>query len=96
MNINKNQDNNNLGIAKKYKLSFLGTSPKHDWFFALFLFFVLIMAFSVAYYFEKVSVKKSISGDNLVREEKIYFDITKAENLLKEFETKRSVIDQSL
>ena len=93
----KNKKNfDQLMITKKYKLSFFGVSPKHDWYAALFLGVALIITFSLIYYFDNLTIKNSISGNNLVREQKNYFDITKAEKLLKDFEIKRSVIDQSL
>ena len=83
-------------IAKKYKLSFFGISPKHDWFAALFLGVALIITFSLIYYFDNLTIKNSISENNLVREQKNYFDVTKPEKLLKDFKIKRSVVDQSL
>jgi ATP-dependent Zn protease len=95
-NDNKKQNIDQLMVAKKYKLSFTGTSPKHDWFTVLFLCFVLIATFSTIYFFEKNTIKNSISGDGLVREQKTYFDITKAEKLLKDFEIRRGFVDQSL
>ena len=93
---NKKQNIDQLMVAKKYKLSFTGTSPKHDWLTALSVGFILIIIFSAIYYFEKISIKNSISEDNLVREEKRHFNITKAEKLLKDFEVRKGFVDQSL
>lgn len=93
---NQKQNIGYLMTTKKYKLSFFGTSPRHDW-AAIFLFgLALITTFSLLYYFDTLSIKSSISEDNLVREQKHYFNIEKAEKLLKDFEGRRGLVDQSL
>lgn len=89
----------NMGFimtSKKYKLSLFGISPKHDWNVLFNFGVVLLIIASLLYYFDSQNIKKSISEDSLVREEKKYFDIEKAKNLLKKLEIKRSSVDQSL
>jgi hypothetical protein len=83
-------------IAKKYKLSFFGASPRHDWTMVFLFGFVLILISSSLYYFDSQNIKKSISGDALIREEKTYFDIEKAKNLITDFKKRIGQVDQSL
>ena len=84
-----------LMTTKKYKLSFFGVSPRHDWNVLFGIGVILLIVASLLYYFDSQNIKRSISEESLVREEKRYFDIEKAKTLLKNFETKRSSVDQS-
>jgi hypothetical protein len=85
-----------LMTTKKYKLSFFGISPKHDWNVLFNFGVVLLIIASLLYYFDSQNIKKSTSSENLIREEKNYFNIEKAKNLLKNLETKKISVDQSL
>jgi len=85
-----------LMTTKKYKLSFFGVSPKHDWNVVFNIGVALLIIFSVLYYFDGQIIKSSVSEDSAIRENKNYFDIEKAKTLLKDFETKRGIVDQSL
>jgi len=85
-----------LMTTKKYKLSFFGVSPKHDWNVVFNFGLILLIIFSVLYYFDSKIIKSSVSEDTLVREEKKYFEIEKARTLLNDFKTKRGIVDQGL
>lgn len=85
-----------LMTTKKYKLSFFGISPKHDWNVLFNFGVVLLIAASLLYYFDSQNIKKSISSENLIREQKNYFNIEKAKILLKNLENKKTSVDQSL
>lgn len=93
---NQKQNTGYLITSKKYKLSFFGTNPRHDWAVMFFIGVLLVVSFSFLYYFENLSIKSSISEDDLVAEQKKYFNIEKAEKLLKDFEVRRGLVDQSL
>jgi len=90
------QDIGFLMTTKKYKLSFFGVSPKHDWNVLFNIGVVLLIVASLLYYFDSQNIKRSISEESLVREEKNYFNIEKAKTLLKKLEAKRASVDQSL
>jgi hypothetical protein len=96
---NQKQNIGRLITTKKYKLSFFGVSPKHDWNVAFNIGVILLIAASILYYLDSQNIKKSISEDSLTREDKKYFDIEKAKTLLNDFQ-KRSEssgsVDQSL
>ena len=85
-----------LMTTKKYKLSFFGVSPKHDWNVVFNFGLILLIIFSVLYYFDSKIIKSSVSEDTLVREEKKYFEVEKAKTLLNDFKTKRDIVDQGL
>jgi len=96
MDFNKQKENIGLLMStKKYKLSFFGISPRVDWAIVFTLGMILIFIFSALFYFDRENIRKSISGDSLIREEKRYFDIEKAKVLLREFEKKGVKFDQT-
>ncbi len=93
---NQKQNNGYIITSKKYKLSFFGTNPRHDWTVVFLVGLLLIISFSLAYYFESLHIKKRVSGEDLVSEQKKYFNVEKAEKLLKDFEVRRGLVDQTL
>jgi len=96
MEINEQKQNmGSMMTTKKYKLSFFGVSPKHDWNVLFNIGVVLLIVFSLLYYFDNKNIKSSISEDSLVGENKKPFDVEKAKNLIKALETKRGMVDQS-
>jgi hypothetical protein len=93
---NQKQNIGHLMTTKKYKLSLFGVSPKHDWNVVFNLGVILLIAASILYYVDNQNIKKAISEDSLIREDKKYFDIEKARNLLNDFQKRTSSVDQSL
>jgi hypothetical protein len=93
--IEKKQNNSFQMTAKRYNLSFFGINPKQDWTVAFLFGLILILTFSALYYFDSQDIKRSIAGDSLVREEKKYFDIEKAKNLVTDFEKRMGRVDQT-
>lgn len=82
-------------VTKKYKLSFFGISPKHDWNVIFNIGVTLLVIASVLYYFDSEAIKSSISEDSLVREEKKLFNIEKAKNVIKDLKIEKGMVDQS-
>jgi hypothetical protein len=96
MDLNQKQNIGFLMTTKKYKLSFFGVSPKHDWNVLFNIGVVLLLAASVLYYFDNKNIKESVLLDSNNYVEKKYFDVEKAKILLKNFQEKRGMVDQSL
>jgi len=94
-----NEQKHNMGFmmaTKKYKLSFFGISPKHDWNVIFNIGVILLVTASILYYLDGEIIKGSISEDSLVRQEKRIFDIEKAKNIIKDFKQEKGLVDQSL
>lgn len=96
MEINEQKHNiESMMATKKYKLSFFGISPKHDWNVVFNIGVALLVAASLIYYFDGEIIKSSVSEDSLFRQEKKVFDIEKAKTIIKDFKKEKGLVDQT-